>query len=258
MDEGLQNLLTEINDLESKNRLISMQIREASQTEKELQKTEKELLLSTEQIDKELKDLEHEKKDLINDITRVDLICKNIETTLISEHAPAETIAQKRLQVEEYIENKEKTINKDLTIAEEKIKNCLSEITECDQELDTLKKIKNEHLILNLITIEELYEIYEETKETYQDNSFKKQCEQITTEDYKNHSYFCNPTHLLHMINLLSEKIKLNSNDPDFNIESIADYFGLKKEKVEETVEEFGLAELNRIMINHYNNKIVH
>lgn len=46
MDDGVQKLLNQIGDMESKNRLIHIQIEELKTTEKELQKNEKEVITS--------------------------------------------------------------------------------------------------------------------------------------------------------------------------------------------------------------------
>lgn len=255
MNKGLENLLTQINNHESQNRLINIQIEESKVTENELQKKEKELISEIERITKQIKCMEKEENELNNDISRVDLICKNVEATLHNEFVKVEMSAQKINQVEEFIEENDKKIKADLKNADEKVNECLQKLSNNNSELDSLKKIMRDNLLLEQITVEELYEIYEDTKEKYQDNSFKKQCDKIAMVDYKNHSYFCNPTHLLYMMNLLIEKIKRSNGDAPFNFTCVANYFGLKEETVEEEKERFGLSELNKIMINHYKSK---
>ncbi|CRG93532.1 conserved Plasmodium protein, unknown function [Plasmodium gallinaceum] len=255
MDRGLEKLLNQINDLESKNRLINIHIEELKTTESELQKKEKELISEIEYICKQLKCMEKEEIELNNDISRVNLICKNVEATLHNEFVKVEISAQKINQVEEYYEENDKKINEELMKSDAKIKKCLLNLNDTNDDFNKLKEIKNDHFLLNHISLEELYEIYEETKEKYQNSSFKNQCDQIVIVDYKTYTYFCNPTHLLHMINILIEKIKQSNNDPHFNLTSMGNYCGLKEQKTSEQIENFGLSELNKIMISHYKSK---
>lgn len=255
MNKGLENLLTQINSLESQNRLINIQIEESKVTENELQKKEKELVSEIENITKQIKCMEKEENDLNNDIARVDLICKNVEATLHNEFVKVEISAQKINQVGIYFEENDKKINTQLKNADDKIKSSLEKLSDVDNELITLEKLKKDHFLLNQISMDTLYEIYEDTKDKYQDNSFKNQCDKIALIDYKNHTYFCNPTHLLHMLNLLNEKLKRSKNEAPFNMVCIANYFGLKEENLEEKKERFGLSELNKMMINHYRTK---
>ncbi|ETW39292.1 hypothetical protein PFNF135_06329 [Plasmodium falciparum NF135/5.C10] len=145
MDMGVEKLLNQLNELESKNRLIHIEIEELKITQNELNKKEKELIVDIENICTNLKLMEKENIQLNNDIDRVNLICKNVETTL--------------------------------------------------------------------------------------HNEFVK-------------------------INLLAEKIRINKNDPNFNFVTMSNFYGVneKKEK-EKKMENFGLSELNKIMINHYKSK---
>lgn len=255
MNKGLENLLTQINNLESQNRLINIGIEELKVHEEELQKKEKELVSEIEKLTRQLKCMVKEENDLNNDIARVDLICKNVEATLHNEFMKVEMSAQKINQVGEYIEESDKKIKADLQNANDKVLECLQSLNDSDVELTTLKKIRDDHYLLSQITLEELYEIYEDTQEKYQENSFKKQCDKIVMIDYKNHAYFCNPTHLLHMINLLTEKIKRSNGNAPFNFFCIANYFGVAEEPIYEERESFGLSELNKLMINHYKSK---
>ncbi|GAW83604.1 hypothetical protein, conserved [Plasmodium gonderi] len=236
MEQGVEKLLNQINDLESKNRLIHMQIEEMKTTEKELQKSEKELISDIESICKQLKNMEKEEIELHNDISRVNLICKNVEGTLHNEFVKVEIAAQKINQVEHHEEN-DKNMNTNLSKCCDKIKNCLNKINHSTDDLTMLKDIKKKNYLLNNILIEDLYEICEDTKEQYQENSFKNQCHKIAIVDYKTHSYFCNPTHLIHMF------------------ANIASFYGLNEEDKKEQIENFGLSELNKIMINHYKSK---
>ncbi|KMZ96800.1 hypothetical protein PVNG_03970 [Plasmodium vivax North Korean] len=254
MDQGVEKLLNQINDLESKNRLICMQIEEMKTTEKELQKSEKELVSDIESICKQLKSMEKEEIELNNDITRVNLICKNVEATLHNEFVKVEIAAQKINQVYCH-EESEKNINTDLGKSTDKVKDCLNKMNHSNEDLTVLKEVRKKNFLLNNISIEDLYEIYEDTKEQYQENSFKNQCHKITIVDYKTHSYFCNPTHLIHMTNMLTEKVKASAPDQNFNFASLASYFGLNEGRKKERIENFGLSELNKIMINHYKAK---
>ncbi|SBS88522.1 conserved Plasmodium protein, unknown function [Plasmodium ovale] len=255
MDQGVQKLLNQISDLESKNRLIHIQIEELKTTEKELQKNEKELILEIENICKQIKCMEKEEIELNNDISRVNLICKNVEATLHNEFVKVEIAAQKINQIE-YYEEKDKNINTDLVKCDDKVKECLTEMNTADNNSFTmLKEMKDKNFLVSQVSIEDLCEIYEETKEKYQDNSFKNQCHKIAIVDYRTHSYFCNPAHLLHMTHLLTEKIRGSNNDPYFNLANIANYYGLNEEKKDTKIENFGLSELNKIMINHYKSK---
>ncbi|SBS90877.1 conserved Plasmodium protein, unknown function, partial [Plasmodium malariae] len=190
-----------------------------------------------------------------NDISRVNLICKNVEATLHNEFVKVEIAAQKINQME-YDEEHDKNLHKDLIKCDNKVKLCLVNMQVSNDDLIKLKEIKDKNPLLDNISLEDLYEIFEETTEKYQDNSFKNQCHKIETVDYKTHSYFCNPTHLLHMIKLLADKIGPSNNDPHFNFASIANYYGLKdEEKKPQHIEKFGLSELNKIMISHYKSK---
>ncbi|SBT82558.1 conserved Plasmodium protein, unknown function [Plasmodium ovale] len=255
MDQGVQKLLNQISDLESKNRLIHIQIEELKTTEKELQKNEKELILEIENICKQIKCMEKEEIELNNDISRVHLICKNVEATLHNEFVKVEIAAQKINQIE-YYEEKDKNINTDLVKCDDKVKECLIKMNTADNNsLTMLKEMKDKNFLVSQVSVEDLCEIYEETKEKYQDNSFKNQCHKIAIVDYRTHSYFCNPAHLLHMTHLLIEKIRGSNNDPYFNLANIANYYGLNEEKKDTKMENFGLSELNKIMINHYKSK---
>ncbi|SCN63238.1 conserved Plasmodium protein, unknown function [Plasmodium chabaudi chabaudi] len=253
MDDGVQKLLNQIGDMESKNRLIHIQIEELKTTEKELQKNEKELILEIENVCKQIKSMEKEEIELNNDISRVNLICKNVEATLHNEFVKVEIAAQKINQVEHY-EEKDTSVNRDLIKCDDKIKNYLIKMKDSNNDYAILKEIKDNNFLLSHVSIDDLYEIYEDTKEKYQDNSFKNQCNKIAIVDYKTHSYFCNPIHILHMTDLLMEKLRSNK-DSHFNFSSIANYYGLDKEKHNKQIENFGLSELNKIMINHYKSK---
>ncbi|SOV16876.1 conserved Plasmodium protein, unknown function [Plasmodium sp. gorilla clade G2] len=257
MDMGVENLLNQLNELESKNRLIHIEIEELKITQNELNKKEKELIVDIENICTNLKLMEKENIQLNNDIDRVNLICKNVETTLHNEFVKVE-IAEQKNNLSEYNEDKDKerNVNDDLIESLDMIKNIMLNMEDSDEELNKLNEIKNKNYLLNQISIEDLYEIYEDTKEKYQANSFKNQCAKIAIVDYKTHTYFCNPMHLLHMINLLVEKIRINKNDPNFNFVTMSNFYGVnEKEDKEKKMENFGLSELNKIMINHYKSK---
>ncbi|SBS96624.1 conserved Plasmodium protein, unknown function, partial [Plasmodium malariae] len=64
MDQGVEKLLNQINEMESKNRLIHMQIEELKTTEKELQKNEKELISEIENTCRQLKCMEKDEIEL--------------------------------------------------------------------------------------------------------------------------------------------------------------------------------------------------
>ncbi|VWU49637.1 conserved protein, unknown function [Hepatocystis sp. ex Piliocolobus tephrosceles] len=257
MDQGVQKLLNQISELESKNRLIHIEIEELKTTEKELQKNEKDLITEIENVCKQIKCMEKEEIELNNDISCVNLMCKNVEATLHNEFVKVELAAQKMNQVE-YNEEEKKNINSDLIKCDNEIKQCLNNMNTNNDNISELKEIKDKHFLLKHISIDDLYEIYEETKEKYQENTFKNQCQQISIVNYKTHSYFCNPTHLLHMVYLLIEKIKDNNDDPYFNFTNIAHFYGLNEEEKSQLIENFGLSELNKIMINHYKSKKIH
>ncbi|SBT48908.1 conserved Plasmodium protein, unknown function [Plasmodium ovale wallikeri] len=217
MDQGVQKLLNQISDLESKNRLIHIQIEELKTTEKELQKNEKELILEIENICKQIKCMEKEEIELNNDISRVHLICKNVEATLHNEFVKVEIAAQKINQIE-YYEEKDKNINTDLVKCDDKVKECLIKMNTADNNsLTMLKEMKDKNFLVSQVSVEDLCEIYE--------------------------------THLL------IEKIRGSNNDPYFNLANIANYYGLNEEKKDTKMENFGLSELNKIMINHYKSK---
>ncbi|ETW30025.1 hypothetical protein PFFCH_02519 [Plasmodium falciparum FCH/4] len=162
MDMGVEKLLNQLNELESKNRLIHIEIEELKITQNELNKKEKELIVDIENICTNLKLMEKENIQLNNDIDRVNLICKNVETTLHNEFVKVE-IAEQKNNLSEHNEDKDKdrNVNNDLIESIDMIKNIMLNIEDSDEELNKLNEIKNKNYLLNQISIEDLYEIYE-------------------------------------------------------------------------------------------------
>ncbi|GAB69057.1 hypothetical protein PCYB_144850, partial [Plasmodium cynomolgi strain B] len=244
MDQGVEKLLNQINDLESKNRLINMQIEEMKTTEKELQKSEKELVSDIESICKQLKSMEKEEIELNNDITRVNLICKNVEATLHNEFVKVEIAAQKINQVY-YHEENDKNINTDLGKSADKVKDCLNKMDHSNDDLIALKEVRKKNFLLNNVSIEDLYEIYE----------VKRKIKKNTQLGLRNISSRCSDCSSYCITNMLTEKVRANAPDQDFNFSSLASYYGLNEGRKKERIENFGLSELNKIMINHYKAK---